>query len=164
MKQLTLIRHAEAEIPSNGIDIDRILSTYGSQMAPVIGRRLERQGLEPDIVYASPAARAIETAQIICYEIGFSSEQIHIRDEIYRASVPTLVQLLHDVDEAKQHLLIFGHNPTLTDFANFLCSNKRISHMSTCGVVKMNLPIEYWALACEACAEFIEYDTPENVS
>ena len=164
MKYLTLIRHAEAQVQSGSPDIERLLSTYGSQMAPVMGRRLESQGVEPDIVYTSPSARTKETAKILCYEIGFPLEKIEIKDEIYRASLMNLFTLIQAANEDLKHLMLIGHNPTITEFANALCKDHQISHMATCGVFKVALDVDYWALVNEGSGQFIEYDTPENMS
>ncbi len=166
MKYLTLIRHAEASQPIGVTDFDRTLSGYGAQMAPRLGRRLEQQSLMPDVVYVSPAARTRETAKIICYEIGYPAEDCILQETLYRASLKSLVQLLQEVDEDRQHLMIVAHNPGLSELAQFLCQSGTgvPNHMATCSVVKMAIPVEYWALIEQGCAQFIEYDTPENVN
>ena len=166
MKYLTLIRHAEAAQPFGVSDFDRALSSYGAEKAPILGRRLEQQGFMPDVVYVSPAARTQETAKILCYEIGFPVEDLSLQDSIYRASLKQLMLLLQDVEEDCEHLMLVGHNPALSDLAQSLCGRKAgvPSHMSTCSMVRMALPIDYWALIEEGCADFIEYDTPENMS
>jgi len=168
MKSLSLLRHAEAEQPIGMRDFDRSLSSYGAQMAPRFGRRLEQQGFMPDLVFASPAARAVETARIMCYEIGYPEESLVLKNGIYRASLEGLLQVIQEASESAQHLLLVGHNPALGELAAYLCaqnpaSKPVLSHMATCALLRIQLPIEYWALIESGVGLFQDYDTPENL-
>lgn len=165
MKSLSLLRHAEAEQPFGVADKERNLSNYGAQMAPRLGRRLEQQGFMPDQVICSPATRTLETARIICYELGFPVNKLQIREEIYRASINNLMQVIHEADETKDHLLLVGHNPGLSELATYLCNSSAVpSHMATCALLRIQLPIDYWAMADRGTGQFLDYDTPENVA
>lgn len=163
MKYLSLLRHAEAEQPLGIADKERNLSSYGAQMAPRLGRRLEQSGFMPDLVVASPATRTDQTARIICYELGYPIENMAIEENIYRATLFNLLALVQGLDEKLSHVLLVGHNPSLSELANFLCTVDVPSHMATCALVRMKLPVEYWALVDGPVGQFIEYDTPENM-
>jgi len=164
MKYISLIRHAEAQTTLGIGDRDRDLSVYGAQMAPRLGRRLEQQNFMPDLVYTSPANRAAKTARIMCYELGFPVESIQTKEAIYRASLDDLVQLIQNADEEASHLLLVGHNPSLSELAEHLCPQPEVpSHMATCSLVQIALDIEFWALAEPKSGYFQKYDTPENI-
>lgn len=168
MKTLSLLRHAEAEQPLGVRDFDRGLSSYGAQMAPRLGRRLEQKNFMPDLIVTSPAARTIATAQIISYELGYPVESMVFRDEIYQASLTSLLQVVRSFEENLNHVLLIGHNPALSQLASYLCQSpheqRAPSHMATCALFRVALGIEYWALVEQGCGQFNEYDTPENVT
>lgn len=166
MKFLSLLRHAEAEQPLGVADHDRNLSSYGAQMAPRLGRRLEQSGFLPDLVISSTAVRALETARIMCYELGCDIDLLQQKSEIYRASYQQLLRVVQGADESLSHILLVGHNPSLSELATYLCgyNSKVPTHMSTCSLVRIQLPVEYWALVDGSGGQFIEYDTPENMS
>jgi broad specificity phosphatase PhoE len=48
--------------------------------AHALGDRLKQEGLKFDIVYASPAVRAMSTAKIVCDTIGFSGKIVKSDD------------------------------------------------------------------------------------
>lgn len=166
MKLLSLLRHGEAEQPLGVVDRDRNLSSYGAQMTPRLGRRLEQRGFMPDLVISSTATRALETARIMCFELGCDVDLLQQKDEIYQATLHHLLRIVQGIDESLSHVLIVGHNPSLSDLATFLCGphQKVPTHMSTCALVRIELPVEYWALVDSPVGRFVEYDTPENMN
>ena len=59
--------------------------------------------------------------------------------------------------------MLFGHNPGLTDFANYL-SPGLTNNLPTAGVVSVQFDREDWMLYERPKAELIYHDYPKKVS
>jgi phosphohistidine phosphatase len=64
--QLWLLRHGEAVPHDSKPDEERELTARGERQALAAGEGLARLGVEFDACYASPKARAIDTAKLAC--------------------------------------------------------------------------------------------------
>jgi phosphohistidine phosphatase len=67
---LWLLRHADAEPHGVGSDFERRLTARGEQQARAAGRAFARMGVSFDRVFTSPRVRALETARLVCAELG----------------------------------------------------------------------------------------------
>ncbi|MGR3915200.1 MAG: histidine phosphatase family protein [Gammaproteobacteria bacterium] len=77
-KQLLLLRHAKSDWSGDsGDDFARPLSARGRADAPRIGRWIAAHDCVPQAVVASPAARVLQTLELLCAE--FPSEPEIIR-------------------------------------------------------------------------------------
>lgn len=63
-RQLWLLRHADAEPHGTRPDAERRLTERGERQARLAGRALERMGIEPEEVLASPKERSLRTATL----------------------------------------------------------------------------------------------------
>ena len=85
MKQLYYIRHGQSEFNKSlawAGSSDTPLTKAGKQQALLAGQQMKAEGLEFDMVISSPLERALHTAQIICKEIGFPTNDIVTRLDI----------------------------------------------------------------------------------
>lgn len=110
MKILTLLRHAKSdwEDPSQR-DFDRPLNARGREAAAAMGGELHRLGLAFDRIAASPSRRTTETMERLAETYG--SLPLVYDERVYLASVPTLLRIVHEADDAHDRLMIVGHNP-----------------------------------------------------
>jgi phosphohistidine phosphatase len=115
MRRLILFRHAktEAEAPS-GQDFDRRLTERGQSDAALMARLLADQGLAPDKVLVSAAARAQETWAAM--SAAFPQAGAETQAQLYNASADTLITAAEDEIEAET-VMIVAHNPGLHDAA-----------------------------------------------
>ena len=144
MKRLIVIRHAKSSWKDPGLrDFDRPLNKRGKADAPEMGRRLARRSLVPDRLLASPAKRAIRTAEIIAGAVGFPAGRITRVDRLYGAGVADLVGVLQGLDDAEETVYLVGHNPGLTDLVNFVCG-AFLDNLPTCGVFCADFEISSW--------------------
>ena len=121
MRELILLRHAHAGSHTTGPDDrDRVLSEVGVQEARAAGAWLREQGLLPDRVLCSPAARTRETLAVLG-DLGV----VEVREEpsIYEASPGTLAALV-DANRDANRLLLVGHNPGLEQLAALMHSGQ----------------------------------------
>jgi phosphohistidine phosphatase len=67
---LWLLRHADAEPHGVVSDFERRLTARGEHQARAAGRAFSRMGVSFDRVFTSPRVRALETARLVCAELG----------------------------------------------------------------------------------------------
>jgi phosphohistidine phosphatase len=164
MKTLTLVRHAKSSWDDSSLsDRDRGLNARGERDAPVMGKRIAAAGVRPSMIITSPAVRAWTTAKIIAQEIGYPIEFLQRENDLYLASLDTLLDVVVAQENEFNHLMIVGHNPGLTDFANFL-SPGLTSNLPTAGVVSVSLNIEDWKLYERPTTELLVFDYPKKQS
>lgn len=144
MKTIYLNRHAKSSWSNPDIpDFDRPLSERGRNDLPLIGKILSEKIKPPQIVYSSPANRAISTAKVISQFLGYDENNIISDMKIYDAVVSDLIKIISSTSDEYNIMMIFGHNPTFTMTANFL-SDKNILNIPTCGFVQIDFNINSW--------------------
>lgn len=174
MKYLTVIRHAKSSWDQPGLaDHDRALNERGRKAAPAVATFLHRTYLGgitgppllplPDRFVTSTAMRALTTAQIMREVIGMPIEHLCLDSRLYLAESDRVLNVVRDLDESWQHVMIFGHNPGLHEFAERLLARAHISKMPTCSTVIMALPVEYWGLAEWGTSQLIGHITPRTL-
>ena len=161
MKKLYLLRHARAEERQSGQkDSERQLTPIGLQNATRMGINFRNRHIQFDIILTSPADRAFFTASLIAEQLKFETSRIHINDEIYEASVRTLLQVVNNLKDEWNNVLIVGHNPTITYLAEYL-TDKAIGNITTCGVVLISFETSSWAEITQNSGELVNYEYPE---
>src|SRR5689334_22060285 len=144
MKMLYVIRHAKSSWDSPlSNDFDRPLNERGERDAPRMGKRLKEKRLVADLFLSSPAKRALTTAEKIADILNYSKEKIKTDRDLYHAEDEEILEIVNRVSDKHDLILIFGHNPGLTDFANRL-TDTIIDNIPTCGIVACNLNIDSW--------------------
>lgn len=112
--RLYLVRHGKAERDSpTGRDEDRPLNQRGERQATWLGETLARLpvGDRPSLIFASPAARARATAELIQRDLS-----IDLRfDDALRlgAGIDATWRLVTRIAEGNAPVMLVGHNPTL---------------------------------------------------
>ena len=81
-----------------------------------MGRFIVEADLDPDLVLCSSARRAQETWSHVSDQWP-SLPQIEVRDDLYHASVQSLISILQEVPGTIDRVLMVGHNPTFEDLA-----------------------------------------------
>ena len=162
MKTLLLLRHAKSSWKDTSLaDRDRPLNKRGERDAPEMGRRIAAAGIRPSLIVSSPAVRAWTTARIIADEIGYPREFLQRDKRLYLASVNAILDVIVAQDNGFNSLMIVGHNPGFTDFANYLVPGLT-NNIPTAGVVSVQLDIDDWSLYERPELELVLYDFPKN--
>ena len=145
MKRLTLVRHAKSDAGLPGQqDWDRPLNRRGQRDAPEMALRLRERRLKPDLVLSSPAVRALTTATIMARELKVPASAVGQDERLYLASPADLLAVIRDLGGHATHVMVFGHNPGITDLANALSAGERIDNMPTCAVFTGLFALEDW--------------------
>lgn len=145
MKTLYLIRHAKSSWKDAELraDIERPLNDRGKRDAPFMGALLRSRGIRPERLVSSPAIRAFKTAKLIGEELGIDKKDIAIRQEIYEATPYTILNIIQSFDDQWSTTALFGHNPTLTEVANWY-AEEPLFNLPTCGIVAIEFPVATW--------------------
>lgn len=143
-RKLYIIRHGKSSWDHEGLsDIDRPLAERGTRGANTMVNRLMDNGLIPDLVFTSPASRALNTALIMTREWGLDPSLMQIRDELYMAYVSEISEVVGEAPDEVANLAIFGHNPSFTLFANTFLEEP-LDNLPTAGVVVVTLESDNW--------------------
>lgn len=162
MKSITLLRHAKSSWKTSGLtDRDRPLNERGERDAPVMGERIGSQDIRPSLIVSSPATRAWKTAKIIADSINYPREFLQRDDRLYLASVESIIDVIEDQDTGFNHIMVVGHNPGMTQFANYLIPNLT-TNLPTCGVVSVVIDSDDWDLSAQPDATLTLLDYPKR--
>ena len=161
MKELTLVRHAKSSWQHASLhDHERPLNRRGERDAPMMGERLAKRNVKPDLIVSSPAVRAHETAAIIAKKLGYRRKKIVVEGRVYNASVADLLDVLQNLDDSMTRVMVFGHNPGMTELVNRL-GPREIDDLPTCGVVQLRFDTEKWVRLGEVAVQEVFYEVPK---
>lgn len=162
MKSIFLVRHAKSSWEDSSLsDFDRPLNKRGTKDAPFMAKTLIETIDIPDTIYSSPAKRAFTTAIIFADTFNYDTESIISDMNIYDAGVSDLIRIINSVNDDKNSIMIFGHNPALTMTSNFL-SNKYIDNIPTCGIVKIDFDFNDWTSISGNTGTLVLFEYPKK--
>lgn len=163
MKILYLIRHAKSSWadPSQN-DFDRPLNNRGRIDAPRMAKRLKEKGIHPDLLLSSPAERAFATCKLMAEVLRCPDGLVTTERRLYHATPDELKSIVKGLDDASDEVMIFSHNPGLTDFANCLNKKTFTENIPTCGVVAMEFNIDSWKDVIWGAGKLVFFDFPKN--
>ncbi len=143
MKTLFILRHAKSSWDYPNIeDYERPLLEEGIRKTKKIARFLEQEKCLPELIKSSHAVRARETAKIIGKTAGDSIrvESVH---NLYEANINKIYEVIFETEDTIDKLMIVGHNPTFTYFANEFNGNT-IDWLPTSGIVCIDFDTDKW--------------------
>jgi len=163
LKTLTIVRHAKSSWKDTSLsDRKRPLNKRGERDAPIMGKRIHEHGIRPSLIVSSPATRAWRTAKIIAREINYPREFLQREDRLYLASLDEILDTVVAQDNSFNNLMIVGHNPGMTDFANFLVPGLTYN-VPTAGVVSVEIDQDDWSLYERPKARLLVHDWPKKI-
>ncbi|MEO0724011.1 MAG: histidine phosphatase family protein [Bacteroidota bacterium] len=164
MKKVTLIRHAKSSWEDMTLrDHDRPLNKRGKRDAPFMAQMMASRGWRPDRIISSTANRAQTTAHHFAAALDFSPDQVLLQERIYEASIPTLVNLIAQLDDEWSEVALFGHNPTFTMVANLFYRNDYLDNLPTCGIVEIEAPtVSKWEAFTPDTAQVVAVHYPKQ--
>lgn len=144
MKILYLVRHAKAILESRTQkDFDRQLLEKGLKRTRHIIDFLLNKNICIDLIVCSPAVRAFETARAIAHALNYPLVNIKLERTLYEGDANKIADLFYDLPQNIDSLMIVGHNPSITNFANqFL--DEPIDYLPTSGIVSINFDAKSW--------------------
>ena len=160
-RTLILVRHAKSSW--EGVDLsdtERPLADRGKRDAPMMGKRLAKQQVTPDLILSSPARRALATAEIIANELGYKEKDIVVDNRLYATDPETLLAVIGGLKDRMKCVMLFGHNPEFSELAHHLSSE--IALLPTCAVAQFTFETKSWASIGEAKPVDVVLDFPKK--
>ena len=104
-----------------------------------MARRLKGRDLKPDRILSSPAVRAITTATIMARELGVAAAKVQQDERLYLAAPKDLLKVVRELGGTRRHLMVVGHNPGITEFADRLSGERSVDNLPTCAVYTLRV-------------------------
>ena len=143
-KVLYIARHAKSAWDDPGVsDHDRDLMEKGVRRTKLVAGYLLEKGVKPDLIISSSAVRARKTAGLIAEGIGYPEPDIKIESKIYGADEDDLFDILFALPDDVNSVMLVGHNPTFTYFANYFLKDE-LDWMPTSTVVGIEFKTGKW--------------------
>ena len=131
------MRHGIAEEPNlMKPDSERVLTEEGKKNIHLIGKKFRSIGMKPSIVISSPYARAVQTADIMVEELGFTGDR-HQDNRITPSGRYESFAAMFQEFKSFREILVVSHDPCVS----FLTAN-------LCGAGTMNIDFKTGAIAC----------------
>lgn len=144
-KKVLYIRHAKSSWDNPMLaDIERPLNATGRKAALKMSDYLKKVINDQEILLiSSPAIRAKETARYFALALNLDPAGIIIHRNLYYGGTEDYISALHPVDERFTLVMIFGHNPTISQVVSTFKLPFN-GHLSTCAVAWVKLQAEKW--------------------
>ena len=132
------MRHAKSDWSGSGnSDFERPINERGKKSAVTIGQWLLDNEHIPQQIVSSSAVRARQTTELVVSTI--SPEIVSYDEQLYLASVKTLLQLISDYKTGLNSLMVVAHNPGLEELVDQLIAksdqlDSGITSMTTANV------------------------------
>ncbi len=145
MKELVLVRHAKSDWGNETLkDIDRHLNERGYEDAYLLSKWYQKNHSMPDLIISSTATRALNTALIFARELEFNMVNFTLEKNIYESKASTLLSVIKKQGDTKNTIMLFGHNPGITDLFNELSKDVYFDNIPTCGIVSLGFDTNSW--------------------
>jgi len=143
MKSIVFIRHAKSSWEQDLTDLKRPLSSRGITDANLVSNAFGYFDFYPDIIFSSPANRALSTCKIFMENLHYPDSLLRIEEQIYDFGGNRVFRFIKSLDTTQNKVMIFGHNHAFTELTNSL-GNQSLDNLPTSGVVKINFDISSW--------------------
>lgn len=159
MLRLTLIRHANAEWKDASYeDFDRPLNKRGLAEAESIGKLLAEDQLVPELMLASTAKRAQQTAEIMAKQLGLAARRVKSMEQLYLAREEAILALVRATGPKVHHLAIVGHNPGISELVRSLApAEAQLTELSTASACTLTFATKSWEGLAGPAARAVEY-------
>ncbi|MCE7005448.1 histidine phosphatase family protein [Kibdelosporangium philippinense] len=154
-RTLTLLRHAKSAWPDGVPDLERPLGERGRRDAPMVGRWLNENVPDLQLVVCSTALRARQTWELVSAELVTQPETRH-HAKIYYGP---LLEVVRDLPPEINSAVLVGHNPDMEDLVEHLTGTHTTFKTSTVAVVRSEMD---WSDAGPNWAQLRETATPRG--
>lgn len=138
------MRHGKSSWDDYGLsDHERKLLDIGKEKTKKVADFLKEKGIKPDLILSSTATRAHNTSKIVAQILEYPIDEIKTSRDIYHADDNDIFDALFALDNSVNSVLIFGHNPTFTDFVNNF-KEIEIDNLPTSGFAAISFSTDKW--------------------
>ncbi len=139
---LYLMRHAKSDWSGPGTsDYDRPINHRGQKNAKRVGIWMADNNFLPEKIVSSPAVRARQTIGIVSDQLRDSQVNIDFDEDLYLASLDTLLESVQLYKNDVNSLMLVAHNPGLDYLVNDLLSRSKSTDSGHIVMTTANLAI-----------------------
>lgn len=143
MKRLILVRHGKSSWKHEVQDHERPLKKRAYKDAEKVISALQKEFEKPATIWSSYATRALESAKTFKRALEIADEDFLVRKDLYTFEATNLLGLIANCDDAVDQLMVFGHNPAITEVVNSL-GDQYFDNIPTTGVSIIDFEADSW--------------------
>lgn len=150
VRNLLLIRHAEAEFPTEKKrDFERSLTTNGQNQGIILSTYIKDLPFGLDAIYHSPAKRTLETSRLIVDALD-KVPRFMDAEELYEATGNLMKAFINRLDDNFKNVAIVAHNPGIAELHGYLTRKFEPYVPATCAWLECDF--ESWSHLSENTA------------
>ena len=157
MKTLYVMRHPQKDESSSSDDFFLTLTSQGEEDAQSVAKKLFDKNVKPDLIVSSPSLRTEITSMILSNELNVEKSVVY-NEVLYQGYLEELIESVNFTFHTVDTLLLVGHNPLLSNFANYFVGYKDKIKMGT--VLKLEFNTTSWVDIDASNAKLIEIIEP----
>lgn len=162
-KKLLLVRHAKAEDQSQMFkDFDRELVGSGIMDSARLGHYLRVEDCKVDLIKTSSAVRTYQTAKVMAEQMKYDTDAIEMIDKLYNGGPQAYLVAVNSTSEVVETLLICGHNPDISYFAEYLTGGD-VGSMEKCSMITIEYSGVLWAEVSKKMGILKNYTTRQTL-
>jgi phosphohistidine phosphatase len=143
-KTLHIVRHGKALQDYHSIrDYDRPLIEKGIVNSENAAKQLYAQYPAPDLIISSHAVRALHTAHIFFFLLGYPHNRVQVNEKLYMEGEKKILDVIKNLPHEIRSVMIVGHNPDLSYLA-YTCAGGQYTDIPTSGVVTVRYETKSW--------------------
>ncbi len=143
MKRLILVRHGKSAWDNNLPDDKRPLKKRGERDGLLIAKSFSSFFQKPVTVWSSPAVRALSTANIFKSELDIEDKHFNVINSLYTFNSGDLYSQIQSCEAEINNLMVFGHNPAMTNLVNKL-GDSFVDNVPTTGLTVIDFETNSW--------------------
>ena len=143
MKKLILVRHGKSSWKHDVQDANRPLKRRAYKDAEKVIEAFKSSFTGPLILWSSYAERALGSAMLFKEQLQIPEEKFFIKKELYTFDDQKLLKIIGSCDKTIDHLMVFGHNPAITEVVNAL-GNEVFDNVPTTGLTVIEFDTDSW--------------------
>ncbi len=125
----------------------------------MMAQRFAQRNEPLPMLVSSTAKRAISTARAFAKALG--DAPITERPEVYHAPLQTLMHIVESLPDAAQQVMVFGHNPGLSELVEHL-AGQGLGSIDPCTTVRIDLHVDSWKAAAADTGTAVWWDAPSE--
>jgi phosphohistidine phosphatase len=143
MKRLILVRHGKSSWEHDVPDDERPLKERAYNDAEMVISAIKDQLREPFTIWSSYAKRALTTAKLFQEKLEVPATFFEIHDNLYTFDGHQLLKEIKTCEDQVETLMVFGHNPAMTQVVNSL-GDQHFNNIPTTGLSWLEFEVDAW--------------------
>lgn len=147
MRTLYLLRHAKSSWKDASLpDFERPLASRGRKGCELVGRYIQANSLEFDLIICSTSVRTRETIELIRQQSKLQAE-VRYDERLYEATPDRLLEVISQIENDRKNVMLIGHNPGMQELLQLLTGV--IDEFPTACFAKVNMKVSKWTESAE---------------